>query len=1096
MKSKLNLARKGPTMLNSGVSMLALTALVAGFALPANAQDVVPVPTDAASAPQEVVVVGTKRSLRTAQQTKRDADTIVDSITATDIGSFPDKSVAEALQRVAGITVTRFAATMDTSHFSAEPSGVLVRGLPQVRSEFNGRDTFSANSSRGLSWGDISPELMAGVDTYKNQTADLIEGGIAGSINLRTRLPFDSRGQLISVSAGASYGDISDSVTPDYSGIYTNRWQTSVGEFGLMVNYAHSYVETATNGVQMGRYGAFCSTAPATNPDGTVILASDGSVPCASGSPYGTDSWAYIPSLIAFRDNKYERTRDGVALAAQWQNNSHTMLATLQYNDSKYHNEWHERVVTASAFDIYAAPGYNTLTSNLAQPLDGTPAFTFDDNGLFQSGVMVSPIGWWGADNAASALVAANASGQQMVNACYGLPACGPAQQGATIFTASRINNTHDRTRDLSFNFRWDVNDHFRTTFDVQYIKAELTNTDVEVDANSFTNMILDFSGKYPTMDLGNPVNVNQSPGGLANGNNYYYRSVQDHLENSEGHEFATRLDGEYRFDNGGWFDTLKVGVRYADREQKIRWSVYNWANIANTWSNNASYWNTDSPVYPAGMTEAAGFGSDFMDGNVLPANAQFLFVKDSILEDKAKVINGFSMNSIGVGSWVSACERANLVDGCFNQSELDTVGEKTQAAYAMLKFGGRDKTIFNGISVQGNVGVRWVQTEDVSDGYAIAPTNAWLQSVAGTPCNTPLTGNNVTNASCWITPDDIAFSNGAGSALTSSKTHINWLPSFNVKFGLSDQWVLRFAASRSMSRPDMGSLKNYVAMNSGALNTGSDSTQVIYSSPTADHIPANVTGFNFQYTAAAGNPNLKSMTADNLDLSVENYFASVGSLTFDIFYKKFYDYIQNGQYSQDFTNNGVTRTVQVTGPINADGASIKGFEVAYQRFFDFLPAPFDGFGVQANYTHVVDSGISSAYNGQAQASKLINPHALEGLSEDAYNLVGMYEKGPWALRLAYNWRSKFLVTALDCCIMIPIWQDDYGQLDGSIRYKVNDHIELNLSGSNLSGSDTVLEGQVFGDIPGVTPNAKPVFTPNAWFKNDRRVQVGIRLRY
>ncbi len=92
---------------------------------------------------------------------KRNADTVVDSITATDIGSFPDKSVAEALQRVPGITVNRFAATSDTAHFSAEPSGVIVRGLPQVRSEFNGRDTFSANSSRGLSWGDITPELMA-----------------------------------------------------------------------------------------------------------------------------------------------------------------------------------------------------------------------------------------------------------------------------------------------------------------------------------------------------------------------------------------------------------------------------------------------------------------------------------------------------------------------------------------------------------------------------------------------------------------------------------------------------------------------------------------------------------------------------------------------------------------------------------------------------------------------------------------------------------------------------------------------------------------------------------------------------------------------
>ena len=108
-----------------------------------------------------IIVTGIRRALQNAAQRKRNADTVVDSITATDIGAFPDKSVAEALQRIPGITVDRIAAHGDVSHFSAEPSGVIIRGLPQVRSEFNGRDIFSANSSRGLSWSDVTPELLA-----------------------------------------------------------------------------------------------------------------------------------------------------------------------------------------------------------------------------------------------------------------------------------------------------------------------------------------------------------------------------------------------------------------------------------------------------------------------------------------------------------------------------------------------------------------------------------------------------------------------------------------------------------------------------------------------------------------------------------------------------------------------------------------------------------------------------------------------------------------------------------------------------------------------------------------------------------------------
>src|SRR5688500_7284865 len=167
-----------------------LFTIVGGSVLinPAFAQD----PADEVP---EVVVTGLRTSLETSQNIKLEADTFVDSITAQDIGAFPDKSVAEALQRVPGITVSRLQSSDDSNHFSAEPATVLIRGLTFVRAQFNGRDSFSADGYRGLNFNDISPELMAGVDTYKNQTAEMIEGGIAGIVNLRTRQPLDSDGQ-------------------------------------------------------------------------------------------------------------------------------------------------------------------------------------------------------------------------------------------------------------------------------------------------------------------------------------------------------------------------------------------------------------------------------------------------------------------------------------------------------------------------------------------------------------------------------------------------------------------------------------------------------------------------------------------------------------------------------------------------------------------------------------------------------------------------------------------------------------------------------------------------------------------------------------
>ncbi|PTT77508.1 TonB-dependent receptor, partial [Pseudomonas sp. HMWF010] len=146
---------------------------------------------------------------------------------------------------------------------------------------------------------------------------------------------------------------------------------------------------------------------------------------------------------------------------------------------------------------------------------------------------------------------------------------------------------------------------------------------------------------------------------------------------------------------------------------------------------------------------------------------------------------------------------------------------------------------------------------------------------------------------------------------------------------------------------------------------------------------------------------------------------------------------------------------------------------------------------VNTNVASVSSDGGGGTGGGGIQAvSDSIKVDSLEGLSEHAYNVVLMYEKGPWAARLAYNWRSEYLVTAVDCCVAFPVWQDDAGFLDASLRYKVNDNIEVSLQGSNLLATETVLRQQVTDFDKGRT------LTPNGWFKNDRRIQMGIRLKY
>ncbi|MBN7827978.1 TonB-dependent receptor plug domain-containing protein, partial [Bowmanella dokdonensis] len=107
---------------------------------------------------------GIRQSLNSAQNLKRYADTVKDAITASDIGALPDKSVTEALQRIPGVTIERFASSNDPKHYADEGTSVLVRGLDRVRSEINGRDSFSANPYGGLSYEDFPAELLGAVE--------------------------------------------------------------------------------------------------------------------------------------------------------------------------------------------------------------------------------------------------------------------------------------------------------------------------------------------------------------------------------------------------------------------------------------------------------------------------------------------------------------------------------------------------------------------------------------------------------------------------------------------------------------------------------------------------------------------------------------------------------------------------------------------------------------------------------------------------------------------------------------------------------------------------------------------------------------------
>jgi len=318
------------------------------------------VPKSDEPAEQTVVVTGQRKALETARSIKRSADEIVDSIVAEDIGKLPDKSVTEVLQRMPGVTIDRTLNRTDPQqgvgdgieHFAAEGTGVAIRGLTYVRSSLNGRDAFSANGGRALSFEDVPPELMAGVDVYKNPSAEQIEGAIGGLVDLRTARPFDYVGARGAFSIEASRSMLRRKTEPSFSGLLSNTWETDLGKFGALVDLAHSKIATHSDGLSISPY------IPRTD---AVI-----------GDSSGQTRW--ISPGVSWTANDFDRTRDGLYAALQW--SKATLSSSLTWFSSKY------RMVTTETSASMASDS-SKLT------LD--PGAAFDANGALLTGTIRAP---------------------------------------------------------------------------------------------------------------------------------------------------------------------------------------------------------------------------------------------------------------------------------------------------------------------------------------------------------------------------------------------------------------------------------------------------------------------------------------------------------------------------------------------------------------------------------------------------------------------------------------------------------------------------------------------------------------------------------
>lgn len=1020
---------------------------------------------ESAAGIEEVEVVGLRSSIRTSQDMKRMADTVKDVISAKDIGALPDKSVTEALQRVAGVTIERFAASDDPNHFADEGTGVLIRGLDRVRSEINGRGSFSANPWGGLNYEDFSPELLGAVEVIKNQTADMSAGGIAGTVNLITRKPFDSDDRMIAGTVKANYGDFREDFSPSFSGLFSDRWETSAGEFGFLISASSSELKTRGDGIGMANFSArgdtFSGTIPGWDASGTAVMGVDedspvdGPLESIEGGVAGTTY--YVPSQTSIRTAENDRKRQGLALSAQWKNTDDSLQVTAEHIRSKASLEWRERVMGAQGQGFH----FSTRSNGLYYGTEDHP-LTFDENGFLQTGILKL--------------------NNELVH-----------------HSSSRYNENENTVEDTSINVKFQASDNLSFEFDYQRVDSTQTLMNNGVNSRILTEVsdqYIDLTGNTPVFEYIDE-RINQPVDNITRWNGDYHShllmsAIDTHLDaDATSDRFA--MDVEYVIDSG-WARSVKAGVEYSDKDLTIRDTEYsNWGAINEGWTVDGTA--AGSVLNNPDEFELVDLG-DFYNGSALNGPTQFYFPKMSNAENFTQFLrrgcgtfstaahgnNGAdSASQTNTECMLSSFDLGNRVGNSpFAAHDITSTNEKRTEAYVRFDFGSDDLSI----PVRGNLGLRYVSYELESTGYAVLPNAPTDNNGQGTDINTIFES---------AYPGYLEWADGEGQISTVDGTDYSTvLPSLNVAASLTEDVVLRAGISKALYFPTMQDTRNSKIM-----------TASFAYDRDVEGGPATAVR-DLEISGVARNPNLEPEEALNMDLSLEWYFSDSGSLTVALFDKDIDNLFRERAFSQEVVNerNGLSQQAVFTGPSNEGSGSIDGFEISYTQFYDFLPGAFSGLGLQLNYTSINQSGLDDdgeqasirfdADGNPIEADgrstfRYFTGLPLQGYSDENYNFVAMYEKYDIEARIAYTWRSDYLVTRRDSNEFAPVYQDDYGQVDASIFYHFSDSIKAGIAATNLTNETVSTQFQL---------NQEGDRTQGLNFKTDTRYTFTLQMTF
>ncbi|MFC4727534.1 TonB-dependent receptor [Coralloluteibacterium thermophilus] len=596
--------------------------------------------------------------------------------------------------------------------------------------------------------------------------------------------------------------------------------------------------------------------------------------------------------------------------------------------------------------------------------------------------------------------------------------------EGSDLAMAGAHFATKNENKSLGFNVAWEVTDALALELDYHTSTAESgadspwgSNNALGTAAFVRGDTTVDFSGDFPILGVELPPGMTQVGADrmMVTGSSFRNSYMKSEVEQGQ-------LRGRFDFEN---YSSLQFGAAFTEVKNRSAYGFTqrdDWGGFGGRAADYADdLWIADdmSRYFDQFPGSGAMFGQFFM--------FDFARVRDAAIAARG------------------GDAAAYLPPPDFSTDRRAT--EKSKSAYLQW-----NNTWDLQMPLHASIGVRYEQTDVVSRALV--------------PIATGLT---------WTGENEFAVQFGDPDFTELRGSYDYWLPSLDLSLEVTDSVVLRGSYGHSIGRPQWNHIQGGQTLDSFASFEGG--------------------------TGSQGDPGLKPLESQNFDLSVEWYYAESSYVSVGWFRKNIDNYIGTsmmeispfdirtpvgGTYYNEAVANGCTpgstgfrgcvrdyifdnfagapgvdvangrisgqpgdplAVFRVSVPVNKESSSLKGWEFNAQHVFGDT-----GFGLAANYT-IVDSDLTyDDYN-------LGDQFALVGLSDSA-NFVAFYDKGPWQIRAAYNWRDKFLSSTYDSWRPNPVYVESYGQLDVNVSYQVNDHFSIHAEAINLTDETTRSHGR------------------------------------